>query len=263
MEGAGHEENVAHNILITGATSGIGRALALQYAASGVTLGLLGRDPARLAETVHGAEMRGARVRSAAIDLRDRAAMQDFLLDFDAFAPIDRVIATAGVTGVSPGAGEVEDLTQAGALFEVNLGGLMNTLAPIAPPMRARRSGQIVLFSSLAAFAPPPDSPSYAASKAAVLAFGLATRALYRADGVSVSVVCPGFVDTPMTASYTSWKPMLMSPDEAARRIRRGLERRKAVIAFPLPLYWGARLQGLLPEPLRASLMLHFRAFAR
>ena len=114
----------------------------------------------------------------------------------------------------------------------------------------------------MAAFAPPPDSASYAASKAALLAFGLATRALYKSDGVSVSVVCPGFVDTPMTSSYTSWKPMLMSPEEAARRIRRGLDRRKAVIAFPTSLYWAARLQGLLPEPLRAATMMGFRAYS-
>lgn len=150
----------------------------------------------------------------------------------------------------------------ASTLFEVNIVGAMNMLAPIAPLMRSRRSGQIALFSSLAAFAPPPDSASYAASKAALLAFGLSTRALYKSDGVSVSVVCPGFVDTPMTSSYTSWKPMLMSAEEAASRIRRGLDHRKAVIAFPTPLYWAARLQGLMPERLRAATMLAFRAYA-
>ena len=78
---------------------------------------------------------------------------------------------------------------------------MMNTLAPLAPLMRRRGSGQIALFGSIAAFAPPPDSPTYAASKAAIVAFALATRASYHRDGVSVSVVCPGFVKTPMADS--------------------------------------------------------------
>ena len=188
--------------------------------------------------------------------------MRDFLLDFDGGAPIDAVIASAGVSQVTPGLGEVEDLEQGAALFEVNLIGAMNMLAPVLPLMRARRSGHVALFSSLAAFAPPPDSPSYAGSKAALLAFGLATRALYKADGVRVSVVCPGFVDTPMTGAYRSVKPMMLSPEKAARRIRRGLERNKAVIAFPTALYWLARLQGLMPDPIRSAAMLRFRAYA-
>lgn len=249
-------------ILITGASSGLGRALALQYARAGVTLGLLGRDSTRLAEIADAAQEKGARTHFAAIDLRDREAMRDFCVDLDETAPIDGLIASAGVSLVTPGPGEVEALDRAAALFDVNLGGLINTLAPVAPRMRARRSGRIALFSSIAAFSLPPDSPSYAASKAAVLAYGLAMRALYRADGVSISVVCPGFVDTPMTAAYRSWKPMLVSVDEAATRIRLGLDRRDAVIAFPLPLYWAARLQGLLPEGLRGALMLRFRAYA-
>jgi len=112
-------------------------------------------------------------------------------------------------------------------------------------------------------FAPPPDSPSHAASKAAIVAFALATRALYHSDGVSVSVVCPGFVDTDMTRSYDSVKPFPLSAEEAARRIRRGLERRQAVIAFPRRLYYAARFQQLLPESLRRRVMLSFRATAR
>jgi short-subunit dehydrogenase len=147
-------------------------------------------------------------------------------------------------------------------LFDINLNGVMNTIAPIAPLMRRRGAGQIALFGSIAAFAPPPDSATYAASKAGIVAFALATRALYRAEGVSVSVICPGFVDTPMTSSFDSWKPFLITAEEAARRVRRGLERRKAVIAFPLPLYFLARFQQLLPDPLRSLAMLKFRAAA-
>jgi len=254
---------MAINIVISGASSGLGRALALEYAKPGVTLGLLARNEDRLRETAAQVVLRGGVARIGLVDVRDRFALRDFLLHFDAHAPIDSLIASAGVTLVTPAVGSVEDLEAAASLFEVNLVGAMNMLAPVAPLMRARRSGRIAVFSSLAAFAAPPDSPSYAASKAALLAFGLATRALYRSDGVKVSVVCPGFVNTPMTDSYTSWKPLMVSPEQAARRIRRGLDRGEAIIAFPTLLYWAARCQALLPEPMRTAALMRFRAFAR
>ena len=249
-------------IAITGASSGLGRALAIEYAGPDVALALIGRDVDRLEEAAAKARAKGAHVRAARIDVRDRRPMSEFLLAIDADTPIDCLIASAGVTMVSPAVGAVEDLTKSAELFDVNLNGLMNALAPVAPRMRLRGAGQIALFGSIAAFAPPPNSPSYAASKAAIVAFGLATRALYHADGVWVSIICPGFVDTPMTGSYDSAKPWMIDAADAARRIRRGLERRKAIIAFPWPLYLAARFQQLLPDSLRRRAMLMYRATA-
>src|SRR5208337_819397 len=166
---------MARVFAITGASSGLGRALTLEYAAPGVALALIGRDANRLEEAAAKARAKGADVRVGRIDVRDRAAMSEFLLATDAATPIDCLLACAGVTMVTPTDGAVEDLTKSADLFDVNVNGVMNTLAPIAPLMRARRAGQIVLFGSIAAFAPPPDSPSYAASKAAIVAFALAT----------------------------------------------------------------------------------------
>jgi short-subunit dehydrogenase len=254
---------MTRHIVITGASSGLGRALALEYAAPGVMLGLIGRDEARLAEVAARARANGATVEVARLDTRDQEALRLFLVAFDDANPIDLLLASAGVTMVTPSPGEVEDISKAQELFDINLNGTMNTIGPIAPRMRARRSGQIALFSSLAAFAPPPDSPSYAASKAALLAFGLATRALYLVDDVNVSVVCPGFVDTPMTGSFASVKPFLISAEDAARRIRRGLEHTRPVIAFPFLLYLGARFQQFLPYWLQARIMLTHRATAQ
>lgn len=254
---------MARAMVITGASRGLGRAVAIEYAAPGVALTLIGRDAASLDEVARLAEAKGARVRVGRIDVRDADAMRAFLIEADEADPTDCVIASAGVTLVTPSLGAVEDLTLSRDLFDVNLNGVMNTLAPLAPRMRARRSGAIALFGSIAAFAPPPDSPTYAASKAAIVAFALATRALYAADGVSVSVVCPGFIDTDMTSSFVSAKPFLMSAEEAARRIRRGLARRRAVIAFPRRLYFAARFQQLLPEAVRARILMTFRATAR
>jgi short-subunit dehydrogenase len=263
MAGAERELRMTRVIVITGASSGLGRALALEYAAPDVALALIGRNAGRLEEAATQARAKGAQVRAAQIDVRDRAAMSKFLLAIDADTPIDCLIACAGVTMVTPAVGAVEDLTESAELFDVNLNGVMNALAPVAPLMRRRHAGQIALFGSIAAFAPPPDSASYAASKAAIVAFGLATRALYHADSVSVSVVCPGFVETPMADSFESVKLCMIDAADAARRIRRGLERRKAIIAFPWPLYLAARFQQLLPDPLRRRAMLVFRATAR
>ncbi len=254
---------MGRGIVVTGASRGLGRALAIEYAAPGVALALIGRDPARLEEVADAVRAKGAEARVGRIDVRDEQAMRAFLLAVDDADPTECVIASAGVTMVTTRAGTVEDLTRSRDLFDVNLNGVMNTLAPLAPRMRARRRGQIALFGSIAAFAPPPDSPSYAASKAAIVAFALATRALYDAEGVSVSVICPGFVDTPMTNSFDSVKPFLMSAEVAARRIRRGLDRKQAMIAFPRRLYLAARFQQLLPEPVRRRILLAFRATAR
>jgi short-subunit dehydrogenase len=117
--------------------------------------------------------------------------------------------------------------------------------------MRERRRGRIVFLSSIAALAPLPDAAAYSASKAALLAYGLAMRERLRDDGIRVNVVCPGFVTTPMAADYLGWKPFEISPEDAAQRIVRGLARDRAVIAFPWPLVFAARLQQMLPERLR------------
>ena len=254
---------MGRGIVVTGASRGLGRALAIEYAGPGVALALIGRDLVRLEEVADAVRAKGAQAKIGQVDVRDEPAMRAFLLAVDEADPTECVIASAGVTMVTPRPGMVEDLTRSRDLFDVNLNGVMNTLAPLAPRMRARRRGQIALFGSIAAFAPPPDSPSYAASKAAIVAFALATRALYDGEGVSVSVICPGFIDTPMTKSYDSVKPFLMSAEAAARRIRRGLDRKRAVIAFPRRLYLAARLQQLLPEPVRRRILLAFRAAAR
>ncbi len=148
---------MGQGIVVTGASSGLGRALAIEYAAPGVALALIGRDPARLDEVVDAVRAKGAEATIGRIDVRDEQAMRAFLLAADDADPTECVIASAGVTMVTPRAGGVEDLTRCRDLFDVNLNGVMNMLAPLAPRMRARRRGQIALFGSIAAFAPPPE----------------------------------------------------------------------------------------------------------
>jgi short-subunit dehydrogenase len=237
--------------IITGASSGIGRALAIALARSGTVLGLIGRDAARLMETAQACTSRGASVHMFAADVRRRDELRATILRFDSEQPVDCVIANAGVSvGTSP-IGDIEGEDETFALLETNLTGALATALPLIPLMRERRHGRIVFVSSIAALAPLPDAAAYSASKAALLAYGLAMRERLRDDGIKVNVVCPGFVTTPMAQHYLGWKPFEISPEDAARRIVRGLENDSAIIAFPWPLVLAARVQQMLPEALR------------
>jgi short-subunit dehydrogenase len=259
---AGLRESV---YIITGASSGIGRALAIAIARPGVVLGLIGRDTARLAETAQGCSSRGAWVHVLPVDVRRRDELRAMILQFDLDYPVDCVIASAGISvGTSPD-GEIESEDETFDLLETNLIGALATALSLIPGMRKRRQGRVVFLSSIAAFSPLPDAAAYSGSKAALLAYGLAMRERLREDGINVNVVCPGFVTTPMAARYLGWKPFEISPEDAARRIVRGLDRNRAVIAFPWPLVFAARLQQVLPEALRqlGSSAFRFRVARR
>lgn len=241
------------SICITGASSGIGAALARAYAAPGVTLALAGRSAERLDHCAEHCRQAGAEVDTARLDVVDRAATRRWLEQADDRRPVDLVIANAGVSGGSGGGGEAAD--QARRMFAVNLDGVLNTVLPLIPRMQGRRRGQIALMSSLAGFAGFPGAPAYSASKAAVRSYGEALRGGLRRDGIEVSVICPGFVDTPMTASNDYPMPLLMPAERCAAIIKRGLARDRGRIAFPLPLYLAMWTLGSLPPALSGALM--------
>ncbi|HET8729171.1 MAG TPA: SDR family NAD(P)-dependent oxidoreductase [Alphaproteobacteria bacterium] len=232
-------------ILVTGASSGIGEALALSYAEPGRTLVLTGRDRDRLQVVADRCIERGAAVRQEIVDVTDRPRMTEWLRKIDAEMPIDLAIANAGISGGTSGAAESEG--QARRIFAVNLDGVLNTLLPLVDPMRVRRRGQLAIMSSLAAFRGFPGAPAYCASKAAIRIWGESMRGTLAADGIEVNVICPGFVRSRMTAVNAFRMPLLMDADRAARIIRRGLERNRARIAFPFPTYLGAWFAGMLP----------------
>lgn len=243
----------ARRILITGASSGIGAALASAYAEHGVSLALGGRDHARLAATGDACRMRGAEVETAAIDVTDSAAMRRWIEAADDRAPLDLVVANAGISAGTGTDGESE--AQARAIFAINIDGVINTAWPALQRMERRGRGQIALMSSLAAFRGFPGAPAYCASKAAVRVWGEGLRGDYAARGVAVSVICPGYVESPMTAVNDFPMPLLMSAERAARIIKRGLARNRARIAFPFPMYAAAWLLGLLPPGLTDPLL--------
>ena len=234
-------------ILITGASSGIGEALALDYARAGRTLLLSGRDAARLEAVGAACAGRGATVSLKTIDVGDEQAMAEWIGEADEKTPLDLVIANAGVSG-GAGAGKAGGLNQATReIFRVNVEGVFNTVHPALALMRARGRGQIALVSSMAGFVGMPSSPGYGAGKAAVRSYGEALRGRYAADGVEISVICPGFVVSRITARNKFPMPILMSADKAAGIIVRGLARNQGRIAFPWPMYALIRLISMLP----------------
>ncbi len=245
-------------VLITGASSGIGAALARHYAQAGVTLILIARRADRLDAVAESCRALGAQALVEPMDVRDRDAVGARLRDLDAHHPLDLIVINAGVNGGDPQGG-LESEATAFETIDINLGGAVNVALPCVSLMSARGHGQIALVSSLAAFAPLPDAPAYSGSKAALLAHGLALRAKLRPSGVRVSVVAPGYVRTEMGSDYSGWRPLEISAEAAAARIARGLERDRAVIAFPGPLAFLARHALLVPDWIRDLAMTSFR----
>jgi short-subunit dehydrogenase len=244
----------ARTIVITGASSGIGSALALRYAGESGLLALMGRDERRLQAVAEACRNRGKAVRTALIDVRDRAAMGHWLAEFDRASPVDLVIANAGVMAGTPPGGAIEAADAGYAAIETNVLGVLNTIQPLLPHMMERRRGQIAIIGSLAGFIGLPDCPSYSASKSAVLSYGQSLRALLAPYGIGVSVVCPGYVATPMLLRESGRKPFAMPAERAAELIAGGLQRNRAVISFPFLLSIGSRLHGLMPDRIRRRL---------
>jgi short-subunit dehydrogenase len=236
------------NIVITGASSGIGAALARHYARPGVTVGLIGRDSARLGAVA--AEMRamGATPQEGLFDLRDRQALTAFLTGFEAAHPVDLLIANAGILDGRRADGTIEDADAARRVIDINLLGAIDTVHALLPGMRRRDRGHIALISSLAALSPVADAPAYSASKAGLLSYGRALRAALADEKVRVSVVCPGYVTSAMTDTHIGHQPGKISAEAAARLIATGIDRNKPVIGFPRSLYILSLITPFVPE---------------
>ena len=218
-------------VVITGASSGIGEALARHYARDGVFLGLISRrkaDPKGLP----------GEVISYAVDVADEAALAAAAQDFmRRFGPPDLVIANAGI-GTGTEAAEIRHVAKLRKILDTNVVGLAATLAAFAPAMRAAGGGTLAGIASVAGFRGLAGNGAYCASKSAAITWMESLRAELHGSGVSVVCICPGYIDTPMTRVNRFRMPFLLSADEAARRIARAIaaKRRLAVIPWQMAL---------------------------
>jgi len=248
----GFQNVLIKNVLITGASSGIGRALAEACAAPGVTLHLSGRDPARLEDVTAACRAKGATVHQAVLDVRDTHYMEPWIANA---APLDLVIANAGISGGTGRAGQ-ESADQTRAIFATNVDGVFNTVLPAIATMEFQSPGadgwrgRIAVVASIASFVPAPQAPAYCAAKAAVDRWTVASNANLRAKGILLTSVCPGYVRSNMTARNEFPMPGLMDAGQAAEIILAGLRQDKTRITFPWWLGLAARFGGLLPPRL-------------
>lgn len=243
--------------IITGASSGIGRATALALAARGHRVGLIARRRELLDELASEIQAKGGTAAVAPADVGERAALRAAVdVIRNALGPIDVLVANAGfgvATRLDPL--NIEDVE---TTFRVNVLGVVYSIEAVLPEMLRRRSGQIVAISSLAAYKGLPGESAYCASKAAVNAYAEGLRIELRKTGVKVATVCPGFVDTPMNNMEAAAMPFLMTAEAAAARIARVVERRRSgVVRFPLPMAWLTDVIARSPDGVVARLVGH------
>jgi short-subunit dehydrogenase len=241
-------------VLITGASSGIGRALAFELARRGAKLGLVARRKELLQEIIgqiqaqnNGREDTSTDILAAPADVQDgqsmRAAAEQVI---STFGRIDVLIANAGIGGTNSGADL--DTAKLAEVINVNVIGAANSVAAVLPEMAARGSGHLVAISSLAAYRGLPKSAAYCASKAAISAMFESLRLDVGPRGIDVTIIHPGFIKTPLTAGRQARLPYLLEVDEAAKKIVEAMEKRKKSYAFPWQLATVVRAGMLMPN---------------
>jgi short-subunit dehydrogenase len=233
-------------VLITGASTGLGRLLALHYLDRGCKVAALARRKAKLDELRRTAQGRSGVLRIYPADVTDRDRMAHLVALIEReLGPLDLVIANAGV-GDQRLSAEL-DLNRFEQVIATNVMGVAYTLAPAIAAMRCRGSGQLVAISSLAGLQVLPRLSTYCASKAAV---NYQLEGLYwdlKPHGIHVTTVCPGFIDTAMTAAHGVPERWLMNPDKAIAKITKAIARKRRRYCFPAWLYWVLRLLGAMP----------------
>jgi len=235
-------------VFLTGASSGLGEALARHYAKRGATLGLVARRQSELDRVA--AALAPATVATYAADVRDADAMAAAGRDFVARHGVpDIVVANAGVSRGTL-ADHAEDLSAFRDVFDTNVLGIVHTFHPFIAPMRAAKHGTLVGIASVAGFRGLPGAAAYSASKSATITLLESLRVELRGSGVSVVTIAPGYVATPMTERNPYRMPFLMRPDRAAASMARAIARRKRFHVMPWPMALVGRVLRMLPRPL-------------
>lgn len=241
-------------VFITGASSGLGTALARAYAARGAMLGLTGRRTELLAEI---ANQLPGHTSTYSLDVRDAVALRNAAADFmQRFGTPDVVIANAGIS-VGTLTEHAEDLPVFQEVMDTNVMGVVNTFHPFVAAMRERQQGSLVGIASIAGFRGLPGASAYSASKAAVMGYLESLRVELHGSGVTVTTLCPGYIRTPMTAKNPYPMPFILDPDDAARRMIRAIDARSSGATIPWQVGIGGYFLKRLPD------WLYDWAFAR
>jgi NAD(P)-dependent dehydrogenase (short-subunit alcohol dehydrogenase family) len=230
---------------VTGASSGIGRAVALELARRGYEVYATARRVAELESLVAEAGGLAGAIFAAPGDVVDRQGLATLVSTIELRRPVALAVLNAGGAARDP----FEDFGGTGfqQTFALNVQGVANSLHPLLPAMRARGRGQIAIVGSISGYGGLPNAGAYAPSKAAVISLAVGLRFLVEKFGVTVQIVNPGYIRTPLTADNTYPMPFLMEVDDAARRLCDGLERGGFEIRFPRRLAWILRALNCLP----------------
>ena len=233
-------------VMITGASSGIGRGVALEVASRGASVGLVARREELLKELVDEIKARNAKAIAATADVCDAAAVRAAADRFrQELGPIDVLIANAGI-GTSQHAVQLRP-DHVAEVININVLGAVNTVAAVAPEMVERGQGRLVAISSLAAYRGLAKSAAYCASKAALSAYFESVRIDLRNTGVEVTIIHPGFIKTAITAGREAKMPYLMELDEGVKKIVSAIEKGKKIYSFPWQLATIVRAGLLMP----------------
>ncbi|HJO94107.1 MAG TPA: SDR family NAD(P)-dependent oxidoreductase [Victivallales bacterium] len=234
------------HIFITGASQGIGRALAVRLSEENVILTLIARNKNKLIEVSKRCSDKGAIVNIHSADICDYTKLQEFILESDEKQNIDLMILAAGITSTVNDS-KFEEWNLAKNVLETNLISQIAGANVILPVMQKRREGHIVFLSSLTVYSPMAYTPAYCASKSGIKAYAESVRQYFKNDNVHISITLPGFVKTNMSDQFYRPKPFMITAEKAAEIIAKGIDKKKAYISFPFLLDMWLKLQVLFP----------------
>tara|TARA_B100000676_G_scaffold312235_1_gene385457 strand:- start:7028 stop:7711 length:684 start_codon:yes stop_codon:yes gene_type:complete len=212
-----------------------------------------GRHAERLAGVAKACRKKGAVVHETIHDVVDAEAMTNWVHRCDGIHPLDLVVANAGISAGTGFAGESAE--QVRRIFSVNVDGALNTVLPAVPAMVERGRGQLAVVSSLASFRGFPGTPAHCVSKAALRVWGEGQWGWLVQNGAGLSVICPGFVKTPMSDGNPYGMPFLMDAERSAQIIKRGLAKNRGRIAYPWQTYWMAQAVVMMPVALTDQML--------
>ena len=238
---------IIKNILLTGASSGIGEALALYYAKLPTTenIFICGRDAKRLEAVKKACEQQGsAKIYAQVLDVSNKQAVEYWINDAEKIAPLNLVFANAGVATLEETPDNIYNT------FNINVMGVINTVSPIVEIYKKREDANkiIAITASIAGYHGLPSCPSYSATKACVKAYGEAIRLDLLKYNIQVNTICPGFVRSRITDKNKCPMPFFMETEPAAQLIAKRIEKNIGLIAFPWPMRFATWFLSILPN---------------